>query len=552
MLLPSAVADLSGQHAAPPIPMNSQYKPLPQPAQSTAPLVLVEGFMSYTSEYFWGDFETHLNAHRARIGSKKRRHIMFARVSPVNSVHDRACELFYLLRGGSVDYGEEHAKKHKHRRFGRHHSIGLYPSWSVEHPLHFIGHSMGGVTVVKMMTLMRDGFFGPDVHSDMVASVTSVGSPFRGTQLTYWMIGMNESGKGHHPISLASLISKFVHAATYFSPILPSSLLPDFCCEARPVSMSEISPVEFLKQLWKSDWSGGKDCIPWDCTFEAAEERDEEYLRTGASLGKTWYRSYVTTFTNRADPVEPYHVPFLRRIASSPPMWLSAFITGGYDFSTIRPVPSFLRRTKPSSSEFPCSPPSPSGSSISSAYDSETESEYFSVDEDSDAETVTGDTPFPTSLAMERILDEDEATEGGELKNPFELGEAYYSNDGVAPVFSLWHPGSCSSEHCIHYPPLSGTARLPVDHLRAKLVPRPGVWNVVTVEDAHHLSLMPLWTGSKKQQTFWYGLGEWLEEVDHARHFFDIMEGKRDTRITSSPSAVHLKKLGKHPIVISN
>ena len=37
---------------------HAHYTPHTEPAQSTTPLVLVEGFLTYTSEFFWGDFES--------------------------------------------------------------------------------------------------------------------------------------------------------------------------------------------------------------------------------------------------------------------------------------------------------------------------------------------------------------------------------------------------------------------------------------------------------------------------------------------------------------
>ena len=40
-----------------------------------------------------------------------------------------------------VDYGEAHAKEFGHVQYGRKYD-GLYPEWSVEKPLHFIGHSL--------------------------------------------------------------------------------------------------------------------------------------------------------------------------------------------------------------------------------------------------------------------------------------------------------------------------------------------------------------------------------------------------------------------------
>jgi triacylglycerol esterase/lipase EstA (alpha/beta hydrolase family) len=68
----------------------------------------------------------------------------------------------------------------------------LYPSWSPACPLHFLGHSMGGPTITAMLMLIREGFFdnnasamGTPVDDSMVASVTAVSAPFRGTGIVY-------------------------------------------------------------------------------------------------------------------------------------------------------------------------------------------------------------------------------------------------------------------------------------------------------------------------------------------------------------------------------
>lgn len=64
----------------------------------------------------------------------------------LSSLHDRACEIFYQLQGGCVDYGVEHSAKFGHARFGRTYR-GLHPAWSAASPIHVVGHSLGGTTV---------------------------------------------------------------------------------------------------------------------------------------------------------------------------------------------------------------------------------------------------------------------------------------------------------------------------------------------------------------------------------------------------------------------
>ena len=47
--------------------------------------------------------------------------------------------------------------------------------------------------------------------------------------------------------------------------------------------------------------------------------------------------------------------------------------------------------------------------------------------------------------------------------------------------------------------------------------PKPGMWNVIHIPDSTHVSLMPLWMGTRRQKEWWVELGEWLEVVDRAR-----------------------------------
>ena len=72
-----------------------------------------------------------------------------------SSVWDRAVELFWQIKGGRVDYGAEHAARHGHARYGRKFA-GLYREWDAAHPVHLIGHSMGGQTVRMLVQMLRD------------------------------------------------------------------------------------------------------------------------------------------------------------------------------------------------------------------------------------------------------------------------------------------------------------------------------------------------------------------------------------------------------------
>lgn len=93
------------------------------------PIILVHGFAGWGKNEmlgykYWGglrDIEAYLNNNGFRTYA--------ATVGPVSSNWDRAVELYYFIKGGTVDYGAAHAKKHNHSRYGRTYP-GIYSEWN--------------------------------------------------------------------------------------------------------------------------------------------------------------------------------------------------------------------------------------------------------------------------------------------------------------------------------------------------------------------------------------------------------------------------------------
>ncbi|KAJ0757031.1 putative carboxylesterase [Helianthus annuus] len=50
---------------------------------------------------------------------KKDEKVLVPDLGSLTSIYDRARELFYYLKGGQVDYGEEHSKASGHAQFRR-------------------------------------------------------------------------------------------------------------------------------------------------------------------------------------------------------------------------------------------------------------------------------------------------------------------------------------------------------------------------------------------------------------------------------------------------
>ncbi|KAI0639551.1 alpha/beta-hydrolase [Trametes polyzona] len=426
------------------------------------PLVIVEGFLSSAGAVVWGNFEEHSNYACQSNGEQTRRTI-FASVGPVSSLHDRACELFYSLVGGTVDYGREHSEENGHGRYGRTYETGLYPEWSVDRPLHFLGHSMGGPTIVKLQWLLTTGFFGKEYSPDMILSLNTVSAPFRGTQLVYSLGEDTRDAPTVRPLSPGDILSKWVHVAAYFAPVLPRFL--DLHADARGLSFQHATFRSFLRQLRKSDWAESRDATPYDVTFEAADER--ESLQEGKVNPNTYYRSYCATLTSPYPSNPLSATSWLGRMLSLP-LHVSSTIIARFDFSHLRPIPAFM-------------------------------------------DTVAA-AKRASKLGSEATIEDGviDVANGGDY-----LSTALRANDGVVPLFSQWHPYECRNTRCRHFSHsdniLDGSEKA-----RYECPPEAGVWNVHHLEDTHHLSIVPFWLGSPSQKAFWLDLGHWLRAIDRA------------------------------------
>ncbi len=120
-------------------------------------------------------------------------------VGPFSSNFDRAVELYYYIKGGYVDYGKFHSNKFGHEQKKSRYYSGVYPQWDAAHPVHLLGHSMGGITVRKLLTLLEKGdateqqdpdhaalFSGG--NASWVRSVTTISTPHNGATLTYKLL----------------------------------------------------------------------------------------------------------------------------------------------------------------------------------------------------------------------------------------------------------------------------------------------------------------------------------------------------------------------------
>ncbi|EQC40600.1 hypothetical protein SDRG_02486 [Saprolegnia diclina VS20] len=110
-------------------------------------------------------------------------------VGKASSDHDRACEAFYQVYGGQVDYGEEHSCKMGHLRFGATYpkETAMHPTWSSANPVHLLGHSYGATTAIELYQLLCQDAFGVGSDHTWVKSIISISGPLTGSTLTNLM-----------------------------------------------------------------------------------------------------------------------------------------------------------------------------------------------------------------------------------------------------------------------------------------------------------------------------------------------------------------------------
>lgn len=188
---------------------------LAAPAASAAnndPVVLVHGFLGFGPEEFqhsgfnywggYGDIASHMQVYRGP------RAVFAAAVGPISSNWDRAADLYAQIKGGCVDYGKAHVRDHglpgqvqkppgkcwaaNPRDNPQNYPLALYPAWDQDHPIHLIGHSMGGTTIRALVELLEHGSSQDEGDGELfkggkvgwIRSVTTISAPHNGTTLS--------------------------------------------------------------------------------------------------------------------------------------------------------------------------------------------------------------------------------------------------------------------------------------------------------------------------------------------------------------------------------
>jgi hypothetical protein len=142
--------------------------------------------------------------------------------SCVGSLHDRACYIFYQIKGGRINYGKQHSEFHGHCQYGEEEFPGLYPEWDESHPVILIGHSLGGLTALTLQNYLADEegkTLGSPYRTsaNWIKGIITAGTPWSGALRTYtkgmnlYQIPIISYGSQGYFIGLGVTISEFLN-----------------------------------------------------------------------------------------------------------------------------------------------------------------------------------------------------------------------------------------------------------------------------------------------------------------------------------------------------
>ena len=271
-------------------------------ANNNYPIILIHGFIGWGSEEmggynYWGgnyDYVEYLDS----LGYE----VYNVSVGPISSNWDCAVEAYYQIKGGQVDYGKRHStqygiiQKPSSKKWP-----GLYPEWDADHPIHIIGHSMGGQTARRLQYLLENEIYidsartileSSDLlgqkHQDWIRSITTMSSPHNGTTLSDIV---NNS---------VPFLQDFIGLAAVIGNRFYSFDLEQWAFKRN----DEESWSRYFTRIRSHPAWGTRNFCSWDVSLEGARQ-----LNTVAVANKNiFYFSFATSNTH-LDSLSGKHVP---------------------------------------------------------------------------------------------------------------------------------------------------------------------------------------------------------------------------------------------------
>jgi len=218
-----------------------------------------------------------------------------ASLGPVSSTWDRACELYAQLTGTRVDYGQAHAEKYGHERYGETYSRPMIADWSADRPIALLGHSFGGPAIRLFAQLCEQGsaaeraagqenlspLFTGKLKGRVLAIVSLAGTHNGSTALEPPIVA-----EGSMAATLPNQMMMLARAGMLLPPVewVYPFHLGQFGFSAKTFYRSPVS-------TWKvtDNYLAQKDSAAWELSVDGAKELN----RTIRCLKSIYYFSYA-------------------------------------------------------------------------------------------------------------------------------------------------------------------------------------------------------------------------------------------------------------------
>ena len=239
------------------------------------PIILIHGFLGWgKSEVgdvnYWGgqsDIEQYL--------IDKGFNVYSVSLGPVSSTYDCAIETFYQIKGGQVNYGDQHSKKYNLvQKPKEKYYPGLYPEWDENHPVHLIGYSFGGLTARMLIHLLNSTF-------ESNANGKPDESELLGTSLKNWVKSITTMSTPNNGATLSDIVVDILPFTDNLLPIanILSTSYYDFDLEHWNLSKNENETLqEYASRLTKHPAWNTKNSIAWDSSIQGTKELNDILL----------------------------------------------------------------------------------------------------------------------------------------------------------------------------------------------------------------------------------------------------------------------------------
>ena len=271
-------------------------------ANNNYPIILIHGFIGWGSEEmggynYWGgnyDYVEYLDS----LGYE----VYNVSVGPISSNWDCAVEAYYQIKGGQVDYGKRHStqygiiQKPSSKKWP-----GLYPEWDADHPIHIIGHSMGGQTARRLQYLLEN-----EIYIDSAQTIPE-SSYLLGQKHQAWIRSITTMSSPHNGTTLSDIVNNsvpflqdFIGLAAVIGNRFYSFDLEQWAFKRN----DEESWSRYFSRIRSHPAWGTKNFCSWDVSLEGARE-----LNTVAVANENiFYFSFATSNTH-LDSLSGKHVP---------------------------------------------------------------------------------------------------------------------------------------------------------------------------------------------------------------------------------------------------